>query len=257
MGDPNRFKGKVALITGGASGIGLASGIRMGSEGASIGVADINEGNAKKAVKEIEKAGGQALAIKCDVTKTEDNQRMVAETIKAFKKIDILVTCAGVGAGGNVDTIDEEYWDRVLDLDLRAVFLACKYTLPEIRKTGKGAVVHISSIGGLCGMSGASFCAAKAGVVNLTKQMATVYAKENIRTNCICPGVIDTPLVQGWLNHKEGYREEVAAWHPLNRLGVAEEVAAAVAFLCADEASYITGAILPVDGGYMAAGRQR
>ena len=136
MADTARFKDKVALITGGASGIGLASGIRMASEGASIGVADINEENAKKAVKEIEKTGGKALAVKTDVTKTEDNQRMVAETVKAFGRIDCLVTCAGVGAGGNVDTIDEEYWDRVLDLDLRAVFLACKYTLPEIRKAG-------------------------------------------------------------------------------------------------------------------------
>lgn len=256
MADKPRFKDRVALITGGASGIGLASGIRMGSEGASIGVADINEENAKKAVKEIEKAGGRALAITTDVTKTEDNRRMVGETVKAFGRLDCLVTCAGVGAGGNVDTIDEEYWDRVLNLDLRAVFLACKYCIPDIRKTGKGAIVHISSIGGLCGMSGASFCAAKAGVVNLTRQMATAYAKENIRTNCICPGVIDTPLVQNWLNHKPGYREEVAAWHPLNRLGVAEEVAAAVAFLCSDEASYITGVALPVDGGYMAAGRR-
>ena len=256
MADTLRFKGKVALITGGASGIGLASGIQMGSEGASIGVADINEDNAKIAVKEIEKAGGQAVAVKCDATKTEDNQRMVAETVKAFGRLDCLVTCAGVGAGGNVDGIDEEMWDKVLDLDLRAVFLACKYCIPEIRKQGKGAIVHISSIGGLCGMSGASFCAAKAGVVNLTRQMGTAYAKENIRTNCICPGVIDTPLVQNWLDHKEGYRAEVAAWHPMDRLGVAEEVAAAVAFLCSDEASYITGVALPVDGGYMAAGRR-
>lgn len=254
---PRRYDGKAALITGGASGIGLASAIRMAREGASVAIADINPETAQSACQTIEAEGGQSLYTECDVTKAEDNERMVSAAVARFGKLDVLVTCAGMGAGGNVDSIDEADWDRVVDLDLKGVFLSSRYALPAMRQNGGGAMAHISSIGGLVGMSGASFCAAKAGVVNLTRQMGRAHAHENIRVNCICPGVIDTPLVEGWLTSSPGKREEIESWHPMNRLGTAEEVAAAAAFLCADEASFITGAILAVDGGYMCTGPGR
>jgi len=178
---------------------------------------------------------------------------MVKETVKAFGRLDVLFTSAGVGAGGTVVDISEEDWDRVVNLDLKGVYLSSKFAIPEMRKVGGGAIVHISSIGGLRGISGASFNAAKGGVINLTRSMAVAHAAENIRVNCVCPGYIATPIIQRILDDPERLKR-VSARHPMGRIGKAEEVAAAVAFLASDEASFITGAIHAVDGGYLAAG---
>ena len=147
----------------------------------------------------------------------------------------------------------KEQWDRVLALDLKGVFLSCKYSIPEMRKAGRGAIVTVASIGGMQGKTGISFAAAKAGVVNLTRSIAVAHAKENIRANCICPGWIPTPINMRSLSDPKR-RAEVEARHPMGRLGRPEDVAAAVAFLASDEASWITGAILAVDGGYLATG---
>jgi NAD(P)-dependent dehydrogenase (short-subunit alcohol dehydrogenase family) len=249
-----RFEGKVALITGGGSGLGRGSAVRLAEEGASIAVADINPEGGQETVRQVEGVGGRARFILADTTKTEDVRRMVTETVEAFGRLDVLFPSAGVGAGGDVVETTEEYWDRVLGLDLRGVFLACKYAIPEMRKNGSGAIVLVSSIGGLLGNWGASFCAAKGAIVNLTRQMALAHATDNIRVNCICPGYIATPIIQGILNDPERL-EKASARHPMGRIGQPEEVAAAVAFLASDEASFITGAILPIDGGYLAAGR--
>lgn len=253
MDAPARFKGKVALITGAGRGIGRASALRLASEGAAVSVADMDEKGGRETVRMVEDKGAQAVFILADVTRSEDVQRMVAETVKALGGIDILFPGAGVGAGGTVDSISEAEWDRVVNLDLRGVFLCCKYAIPEIRKRGGGAVVHVSSIGGERGISGAGFCAAKGGIINLTRSMAVAYAKENIRVNCLCPGYIATPIIQGILDDPQRLAA-TSARHPMGRIGAAEEVAAAVAFLASDDASFITGAILPVDGGYLASG---
>jgi len=249
----HRFEGRAALVTGGASGIGRAVGVRLASEGAGVTVADINEENGRETCRGIEAAGGRALFVLADTTRAGDCERMVAETVKAFGRLDVLFTSAGVGAGGTVVDIAEEEWDRVVELDLKGVYLASKHAIGEMRKVGGGAIVHVSSIGGLRGNWGANFSAAKGAVVNLTRSMALAHAKENIRVNCVCPGYVATPIIQGILDDPEALAR-AGRRHPMGRIGKPEEVAAAVAFLASDEASFITGAILPVDGGYLAAG---
>ena len=249
-----RFEGRVALITGGASGLGKATAVRLASEGASLCLADIDEQTGPKACEQIQETGAKAMFVHGDVTRETDCETMLAETIKAFGKLDVLVTSAGVGWGKALDETSESEWDRVVDLDLKGVYLISRFAIPEMRKARGGSIVHISSIGGMQGMSGAAFCAAKGGVVNLTRSMCRECAGENIRVNCVCPGVIPTPLTQRWLSDPENRRRQEQR-HPLGRLGTPEEVAAAIAFLASDEASFVTGAILPVDGGYLAAGR--
>jgi len=253
MGQAKRFEGRAALVTGGASGFGRAVALRLVSEGAAVAVADINADGGRRTVARIEQAGGRALAIEADVTRPEDNRRMVAETTQAFGRLDVLFPSAGVGAGGSVLTIDEAAWDRVLDLDLRSVYLACRYAIPEMIAGGGGAIVTVASIGGHRGNFAASFAAAKGAVVNLTRSMAVAHARDGVRVNCVSPGWVETPINARALADPDR-RRRVEAAHPMGRMGTPEEVAAAVVFLASDEASWITGAVLPVDGGYLAAG---
>jgi len=253
-----RFEGKVVLITGGGSGIGRAIAIRLSLEGASIAIAGRTKESIQNVRKEIESQGNKVIDIQCDVSNESDCKRMVEQTINEFSRIDVLITSAGIHGGGNtvVDT-PVDVWDKVIDIDLKGVYLSSKFVIPEMKKVGCGAIVHISSIGGLTGQPYAmAFQSAKGGVINLTRHMAVAHANENIRVNCICPGVVRTPLTERWLSNPRVYKR-VCEGYPMKRICEPDEIASTVAFLASDEASFITGVILPIDGGYLASGHPK
>jgi NAD(P)-dependent dehydrogenase (short-subunit alcohol dehydrogenase family) len=256
MDPQKRFEGKVALITGGGSGIGRACAVRLASEGAAVSLADIDGDRAASVRREIEAAGGAAVDAVCDVADEDRCRSAVARTVDRLGRLDVLITCAGIHGGGRtvVDT-PTEVFDKVIGIDLKGAYLISKFCVPHMAAAGGGAIVHVASIFGLRGASnGAAFHAAKGGLVNLTRHMAVAHAPDGIRVNCVCPGVVMTPLVEQWLSDGDEYRR-ACAWHPMNRIARADEVAAPIVFLASQEASFITGAILPVDGGFCAAGR--
>ena len=245
------FAGKVAFVTGAANGIGRAAALAFARQGASVVVADVSEQGNQETARMIEEAGGRALAIRCDVTRTEDVKAALDKAVEAFGRLDFAFNNAGVEqATAALADITEQEWDRVINIDLRGVFLCMKYEIPLMRKFGGGAIVNTSSGAGVKGFKDqAAYVAAKHGVVGMTKSAALDYASQNIRINAVCPGIIDTPMMGRVSGGTPEGREGVIAQEPVGRMGKPEEIAAAVVWLCSDAASFVTGHAMVIDGG--------
>jgi NAD(P)-dependent dehydrogenase (short-subunit alcohol dehydrogenase family) len=246
------FTGKVAFVTGAANGIGRAAALAFAHEGASVVVADVSEQGNQETVRLIEEQGGQALAVRCDVTRAEDVKAALDKTVKAFGRLDFAFNNAGVEQKKLTPTaeLDEEEWDRILNIDLRAVFLCMKHEIPLILKQGGGAIVNTSSGAGVIGIKGnPAYTAAKHGVIGLTRSAALDYAAQNIRVNAVCPGYIDTPMMGRFTGDTAEGRAKVIAEEPVGRMGKPEEIAAAVVWLCSDAAAFVVGHAMVIDGG--------
>ncbi|MCI0810925.1 MAG: SDR family oxidoreductase [Chloroflexi bacterium] len=248
--------GKTALVTGGGSGIGRATSLAYAQEGARVVVADVNVEGGEETVQLIKEAGGEAILVHADVAKPEDTQAMVAQAVEAFGSLDCAFNNAGISGGTDrrltADYLEED-WDRVVGINLKGVWLCMKAEIPQMLKQGGGAIVNTASVAGLVAITGTvAYIAAKHGVTGLTKAAALEYAKSGIRVNAVCPGYIQTPMVQGIFVENEGFEERVASRHPIGRLGEPSEIAAAVIWLSSDAASFVTGHNMPVDGGYVA-----
>ena len=251
-----KLEGKVALITGGTSGIGSATAALMAREGASVVITGRSRERGAEVVKQIVYAGGQALFVQSDVRFAEDCQEAVEITLETFGRIDVLFNNAGVFHPRTVTDCTEEEWDETIDSSLKGAFLMSKYTLPTMISQGSGSIIHTSSGWGfLGGGEAAAYCAAKGGLVIMAKAMAIDHGPQGIRVNCVCPGDTMTPMLpddaekrgMSWDEYEEG-----AVQRPLGRIGTAEEVARAVLFLASDDASFVTGESLVVDGGGIA-----
>jgi NAD(P)-dependent dehydrogenase (short-subunit alcohol dehydrogenase family) len=251
-----RLAGQTALITGGGTGIGGAIALAFSREGASVTVAGRRPEKLREVVSEIEKQGGQALAVSCDVTQAKDAERSVQETVARFGRLDVLVNNAGAVHISTVESIPEQEWDRIMLVNLKGPFLMSRAALPELRKAGGGSIINIGSIVGLVGMKGrAAYTASKGGVTQLTKAMAMDHAHEKIRVNCICPALVETELIRdvfGSGPEREAVRRSRIAQIPLGRIGRPEDVANMAVFLASKESSWMTGVAIPLDGGLTA-----
>jgi NAD(P)-dependent dehydrogenase (short-subunit alcohol dehydrogenase family) len=252
MNKNGNFAGKVAFVTGAGSGIGRETTIAFAREGAKVVAADVSEQSNQETASLIEKEGGQAIAVRCDVTKAEEVKSAVAKTIEAFGRLDFAFNNAGIEPRNPAPTAeyDEEEWNRIIDINLRGVFLCMKHEIPLILKQGGGAIVNTSSGAGVIGIKGSpAYTAAKHGVIGLTRAAALDYAAQNLRINAICPGYIDTPMMGRFTGGTPEGRAKVVAEEPAGRMGKPEEIAASVLWLCSDGAAFMVGHAMVVDGG--------
>ena len=242
----------VSLVTGGGSGIGRAVAERFAAEGSRVVVADLNLPGAEETVGRIAAAGGDALAVGADVADAAAVAAMVARAEETYGRVDVLVNNAAAAAGDDLLSIDEPLWDWNLAVVLKSAFLCSKAVLPGMLARRRGAIVNIASVNGLTGLGEEAYSAAKAGMINLTQNLAIKYGRHGVRANVICPGTVRTPIWQSRLEHHPAIFNELAEWYPLSRVGEPEDVAHAALFLASAEAAWITGVVLPVDGGLMA-----
>jgi NAD(P)-dependent dehydrogenase (short-subunit alcohol dehydrogenase family) len=249
-----QFADKAALVTGGASGIGRAAALSFAHGGARVVVADVNQVGGEETVRLVKTEGGEAVFVKADVRAAVDVEAMVAATLQTFGRLDIAFNNAGVlGSGAAMIDFTEDDWDDVMGINLKGVWLCMKHEIPAMIQAGGGAIVNTSSIAGLVGSQHSpAYAASKHGVVGLTKTAALQYAPQGIRVNCVCPAAVYSPMLETLVTRNPQVGERLLASQPNGRFASPEEVAAVVTWLCSDAASFVTGAALPVDGGYTA-----
>jgi NAD(P)-dependent dehydrogenase (short-subunit alcohol dehydrogenase family) len=251
-----KLEQRVAVITGAGSGIGRAMALLFAREGARILAADINGDTAEETASQIVRSGGTAQSLSVDVIQPEQVQGMIDGAVSAYGRIDILCNNAGIGSTTNVVECEPDEWDRVMTVNVKSVYLGCKYAIPCMLKQGGGVIINTASVAGMVGiLKRASYCASKGAVIALTRQVAIEYVKQGIRVNCLCPGTVDSPWVERLLAQSDdpvAARQVLEARQPMGRLGTPEEVAAAALYLASDDAAFITGTGLVLDGGWTA-----
>ncbi len=249
-----QFHSKVALVTGAGSGIGRASAQAFANAGASVVVADVVVAGGEETVQFIKKAGGEATFVQVDVSKASEVEALIRHAVEIYGRLDYAHNNAGI-EGAAAGTIDhpEDVWDRVIAINLKGVWLCMKYEIPQMLKQGGGAIVNTASVAGLIGSAGTiAYTASKHGVVGLTRATALEFAKQGIRVNAVCPGVIRTAMVERVMAADPNIEAQLIALEPVGRLAAPEEVAQAVIWLCSDASSFITGVPMPIDGGWTA-----
>jgi NAD(P)-dependent dehydrogenase (short-subunit alcohol dehydrogenase family) len=247
------FEGKVVLVTGGNAGIGKATAIKFAQEGARVVIAARRAEEGEQTVAEIRRLGGEALFIKTDVSQAVEVEAMVQRTVDAYGRLDCAFNNAGVGGGAPLlHDFSEDDWDRIVDINLKSVWLCMKYQIPQMLAQGSGTIVNNSSIAGLTGyILNPVYAASKHGVIGLSKSAALQYVKQGIRINVVCPGVTMTNMIERAIARRPDIKEWFESHQPTGRGGTPEQVAEAVVWLCSDAASLITGVALPVDGGML------
>jgi NAD(P)-dependent dehydrogenase (short-subunit alcohol dehydrogenase family) len=250
-----RLEGKVALITGGGAGIGLESARLFAREGARVAVVDVNDAAGQEAVAELQASGSEAVFVRADVGQAEDSQSMVRAAEDAFGRLDILFNNAGISHAqdGDAMSTEEDVWDLTMRVNLKGVFLGCKYGIPALRRAGGGSIINTASFVAILGAATPqlAYTASKGGVLAMTRELATIHARENIRVNALCPGPLRTELLMKYLDSEEK-RHRRLVHIPMGRFGEAHEIARAALFLASDESSFVTGATFLVDGGITA-----
>jgi NAD(P)-dependent dehydrogenase (short-subunit alcohol dehydrogenase family) len=248
------FRGKVAFVTGAGSGIGRAAAVAFARAGASVVVADVSGRGSQETAQSIEEFGGRALAIECDVTRTEHVTAALDKAVEEFGHLDFAFNNAGAEQPVTpAADLTEQEWDRIAGVNLRGVFLCMKYEIPLMLRNGGGVIVNTSSGAGVKGFKGqAAYAAAKHGVIGLTKSAALDYASQNIRVNAVCPGIIETSMMDRFTGGTSEGRQRVIAQEPVGRMGKPDEIAAAVVWLCSDPAAFVIGHAMVIDGGQTA-----
>jgi NAD(P)-dependent dehydrogenase (short-subunit alcohol dehydrogenase family) len=247
-----RFQGRTVLITGAGSGIGRATAERFASEGAAVVCADVNAKGVEETATTIRTQGGEALGLVCDVAQAPSVEETVARAIERYKRLDVLANVAGVGGFRRLTETTLDEWNRTIGVNLTGTFLTCQKAISHILET-KGAIINVASVAGLRSHPfSAAYCASKGGVVTMTKALAVEYGRKGVRINCVCPGGVETPLIQKFQLPEGANPNVLARIMPLGRMGQPPEVAATIAFLASDDALYINGSVVVVDGGMIA-----
>ncbi len=252
----DRLKDKIAIITGGSSGIGRQTALRFVGEGASVAIADRNRRMGEETLRLVQEAGGDATFVPVDVADPEQVERMVGQTVERFGRLDVLVNAAAILIRTPpLAEVEERDWDLMMDVNLKGLFFCCKYAIPAMLDSGGGSIVNIASMAGLRGYGmSLPYAVTKAGVIHLTTTAAAEYTRLGIRANVIAPGSVDTPQFRGSTASSEVVRER-AEQHPMGRVGTPDEIASVIVFLASDEASYVSGSLFVADGGLSSVGR--